>query len=253
MLYFPSSSSMLKDHTNAIKIAFARIIDSLTGVLFIIPNRISTASETSATTISRIQLTLHYPPLDEVATVKVFKLNLEWVRKMFLQRHPESTRTLLIDEKEIIDFARRFWRQRSKSRWNATQIRNAFMTALSLAEGDSGGDSTVAAEVTLNSKHFEIVANAHLEFSEYISASFSSEAASIERRLRRDDFVALPARGVSQQPESLSITHQQYPQRSVPVQQQAPSYETGGEIIPPPGHGEAQSTFHQFVPNPTLH
>lgn len=243
-----SPSSMLKDHTNATKIAFSRIIDSFTGVLFMITDRIAAVSETI---LSRIHLTLRYPSLDEISTARVFELNLKWVRKVFLHRYSESTSKLRIEEAEILDFARRFWRQRPRDRWNAMQIRNAFRTALSLAEKDSGGRRTVAAEVILNSKHFEVVANAHSEFSDYMSAVFSSDAASIERRPRRDDFIALPARGVSQQPESLSVTHQQYPQRSVPVQQQALSYETGAEIVPQLDHGEAQRTYH--VPNPILH
>lgn len=238
---------MLKDHTNATKTAFTRIIDSFTGVLFIITNRVGAA--TSETILSRIHLNLFYPPLDKVATAKVFKHNLERMRKMFLHGHPEGTRKIFTDDEDILDFARRLWRQRSKNRWNATQIRNACRTALSLAEEDSGGGNTVAAKVILNSRHFEDVANVNLEFSEYMDAVLSP----VERRARRDDFVALPARGVSQQPESLSMTQQQYPQRSVPVQQQAPSYETGGEMIPRLGHGEAPSTFHQFVPKPALH
>lgn len=116
-------------------------------------------------------MSLHYPPLDEVSTLKVFKLNLD----MITERYKEKGRKIKIDVTEINHYVGEYFRENTKARWNGRQIRNACQTALALAEFDAQPqgrkydlNATSDAKVHLKVSNLEIVSNAYLEFIQYL-------------------------------------------------------------------------------------
>ena len=124
-------------------------------------------------------MSLHYPPLDELSTTKVFKLNLSMIRA----RYKDAGRKIKIDEDEILHRIGSYWRTHTKARWNGRQIRNACQTALALAEfdaqpRDSKYDLQVRSDtkVHLRLKNVETVSNAYLEFMEYLKAVHGTDS-----------------------------------------------------------------------------
>jgi len=105
-----------------------------------------------------------------------------------------------IKDKEILRFAKAQYMRLEEGRWNGRQIRNAFQTAIALAEydaSDNKSDDDHAAEatrkascITLRKKHFEIVAKASLDFDRYLNAVYGGQSASdraYDRNNRYDD------------------------------------------------------------------
>jgi hypothetical protein len=124
-------------------------------------------------------MSLHYPALDEISTIRVFKLNLGMIKK----RYKESGRKLKIDEVKIFHMVGEFFRNHDKARWNGRQIRNACQTALALAEFDAQPpgrkyDLTqeANAKVYLRAEHLDKVSTAYLEFMEYLKAVHGTDA-----------------------------------------------------------------------------
>lgn len=150
------------------------MLEYYTGILFLTTNRIGDFDEAFA---SRIHISLHYPELSLDSTKKIFQLNLELIRER---------RKIDIREKEILDFAEKYWRANKKMRWNGRQIRNACQTALALAEFDAQGGSHervkyANAEVQLKVGHLEIVSKAYLDFIMYLKKIYGQTG---ERRAK---------------------------------------------------------------------
>lgn len=70
---------------------------------------------------SRIHISIFYPELDKAKTRKVFRLNLELIKRRFLQQGRE----IKFDEDAILKFAARHFKKHQHRRWNGRQIRNA--------------------------------------------------------------------------------------------------------------------------------
>ncbi|KAF6807171.1 hypothetical protein CSOJ01_08359 [Colletotrichum sojae] len=153
---------------NGLVAVFLRVLEYYAGILFLTTNRIGDFDEAFA---SRIHMSLYYPELDEVKTLKVFKLNLDLIQ----QRFEKQGRRINFDESSIKDFAEQHFRQYKYNRWNGRQIRNACQTALALAEFDAQGgaldiDGEVdkTAVVQLQLKYFKTVQKSYLDFGKYL-------------------------------------------------------------------------------------
>ena len=115
---------------------------------------------------SRIHVSLYYPKLDRDATLKI------WERSI-LRLHTSGLR-LDFSEDDIRKFAERHWLDNVKTpsrHWNGRQIKNAFQTALALAnwelyEGKQGHDLE---RPLLKAKHFDRVAKTSAHFDDYMS------------------------------------------------------------------------------------
>lgn len=148
-------------------LVFLRVLEYYAGILFLTTNRIGDFDEAFA---SRIHISLHYPALDEVSTVRVFRLNLKLIKNRLKER-------IKIEEDEIIAAACQHWREQKDARWNGRQIRNACQTALALAEFDAqpkGQKYNIkeksSTKVYLRLEHLKVVSNAYLEFTDYLKA-----------------------------------------------------------------------------------
>jgi len=169
---------------------FLRVLEYYSGILFLTTNRVGAFDEAFK---SRIHISLYYPPLDEESTIQIWEMNLERT----MNRKAKSG--FRIKDKEILRFAKAQYMRSEEGRWNGRQIRNAFQTAIALAEYDASDNKSdddhaettrKASCITLRKKHFEIVAKASLDFDKYLNAVYGGQSASdraYDRNNRYDD------------------------------------------------------------------
>ncbi|KAF4850605.1 hypothetical protein CGCSCA4_v003733 [Colletotrichum siamense] len=171
---------------NGLVAVFLRVLEYYTGTLFLTTNRIGDLDEAFA---SRIQMSLHYPELDELKILKVFRLHLDLIE----QRFKKQGRTIAFDISSVEDFASQHYADQPYNRWNGRQIRNACHTALALAEFDAqknGSEINLeidkSAPVSLQLKYFKIVQKAYLDFGEYLADIQGTEGddRAFQQRLR---------------------------------------------------------------------
>ncbi|KAI7910729.1 hypothetical protein M0657_011046 [Pyricularia oryzae] len=166
-------------HRNALVAAavFLRVLEYYAGILFLTTNRIGDFDEAFA---SRIHMSLQYPQLTEISTIKVFKLNLRLIKNRYASRN----RKIKIDEDEILQTAGAHWRNEPEARWNGRQIRNVCQTALALAEYEAQPkgakfDLNVDNEdrkVHLTVSYLNKVTQAYLDFMKYLKAVHGTDA-----------------------------------------------------------------------------
>lgn len=149
---------------NAVNIflVFLRVLEYYPGLVFLTTNR---PKELDYAFKSRIDVKLYYPPLTEKQTRSIWKMHV----KKTLDRNKNG---LLCDEKGILEFASSTYNSGPKksTKWDARQIRNAFKTALLLAEFEAQNENTklrrqkqadqevAPVPVRLEKRHFEMVA-----------------------------------------------------------------------------------------------
>ena len=139
------------------------MLEYFSGVIILTTNRVGEFDEAFR---SRIHVSLYYPKLDRDATLKI------WDRSLLRLR----TSGLLLDfsEDDIRKFAERHWLDNVKTpsrHWNGRQIKNAFQTALALANWEfyEGRQGQNLERPLLKSKHFDRVAKTSAHFDDYIS------------------------------------------------------------------------------------
>jgi hypothetical protein len=186
------------------------------GILFLTTNRVGSFDEAFK---SRIHISLYYPPLEERPTIEVWKMNLRRTKDRMHKRlartdEGEEDKTVgeediegkdkirfKIDKKEILAFAKDHFNRNKEGRWNGRQIRNAFQTAIALAEydmqGDTGSDEEVRKPrtVRLRKSHFKTVEDASSAFEEYLKQVYGGKSAGEIAKnisMRYDDFGAPP-------------------------------------------------------------
>jgi hypothetical protein len=164
------------DRTDLV-LVFLRVLEYYSGILFLTTNRVGTFDPAFR---SRIHISLYYPPLNGEQTLKVWKVNL---------KRTVANDKYRVEKAEIIAFAKeRFRKNASDTRWNGRQIRNAFQTAIALAEYDLAEDikeqqlrdqqdglnidrpELRGRRAVLRVEHFEKVARASKDFDEYLTS-----------------------------------------------------------------------------------
>jgi len=148
---------------------FLRVLEYYSGILVLTTNRVGSFDEAIK---SRVHCALYYPPLGKVQTFEVWKMNIAGLeaRNEELELH----RRLRFDRKEIEAYAHDHWRSGKRAnRWNGRQIKNAFQTAVALADWDNlqytNGKGSPNG-VLLRREHFEKVAAASRHFDYYLAA-----------------------------------------------------------------------------------
>ena len=148
---------------------FLRVLEYYPGILFLTTNRVGIFDEAFK---SRIHLPLYFGRLTLKSTLDIWQVNLDRVTKR---------NKIDVDQKQVLKFAKRHFKRLEKEgqqTWNGRQIRNAFQTAIALAEYDVQDASSpsaskeqtegVAVRATLSTKHFKTVVNASDEFEDYM-------------------------------------------------------------------------------------
>lgn len=107
-------------------------------------------------------------------------------------RHP-----IMFSRKEIMNFAKGHWANNevSKTNWNGRQIKNAFQTAIALAEWDFIETQTNAklkndTGPLLEARHFQKVAEASARFDQYLNSVRDTDMFNAKSKFnRKDDFI----------------------------------------------------------------
>ena len=163
---------------NSVVSVFLRVLEYYPGILFLTTNKVGHFDEAFK---SRIHVALYYPPLDEKSAMQIWKMNLQ---RLVKQKHNFDA-----DVKGIIKYAKHHYRTLEKSKrttWNGRQIKNAFQTAIALADFDAKTERS--SKPILSVKHFEVVARASEGFDYYLSMIHGADADRAKREgMRFDD------------------------------------------------------------------
>ncbi|KAL8783617.1 MAG: hypothetical protein Q9195_009338, partial [Heterodermia aff. obscurata] len=175
---------------------------------------------------SRIHISLYYPPLDRTATISIWKVNMNRLRT--------SNKEYEIDEDGIIQYAEEHFDTNNRDgRWNGRQIRNAFQTAVALAEFEANNyvsrsnvsharGPAFALKPQVAVRHFEQVARAATMFDHYLKEVHGGQTdADLARKKaeRKDDFDQQP---IAQMAPPSSRRAAPYQQQQQQQQQQTP-------------------------------
>ena len=118
------------------------------------------------------------PNFDKRTTLAVWKVFIDHT-KYLLERSGRSNITL--DGTGIERFAKKHWKQDKQARWNGRQIRNAFSTAVAMAEFGTQSQNTNAdndngkdVSIKVGEAEFVRVANAVKEFNLYMTETMGT-------------------------------------------------------------------------------
>lgn len=136
-------------------------------------------------------MSLFYPKLKLDATLSIWASHLARVEEIW------GTRLKITEgaREDILRFAQAHFNEqnRTKSPWNGRQIRNAFQTAIALAEYQAQQDRIkyelkIVLPPCLEKIHFEKVAKASRHFDQYLEETVGSTGTlALEAHERRDD------------------------------------------------------------------
>lgn len=160
---------------NSIVSVFLRTLEYYSGILFLTTNRIGIIDPAFK---SRIHLSLYYPKLNWPKTKAIWENHLSRLSKLY-----KKNKKMKIDRGDILLFAKEHYNELLNSKpykkgkpWNGRQIRNAFQTAVALAEynASNSASSSIPGPI-LNRKYFQQVAKTSREFDEYLKSTWGSE------------------------------------------------------------------------------
>ncbi|KAI0404664.1 hypothetical protein F4802DRAFT_565881 [Xylaria palmicola] len=161
---------------NSLVSVFLRVLEYYPGILILTTNRVGSFDEAIK---SRVHCALYYPMLNEKRTFRIWQKNIDNLEEQNEKLDPAVQ--VQFDRKEIEKFAERHWKDGSRdNRWNGRQIKNAFQTAVSLAQWDSYQTISEVAGLSapvLKAKHFKKVALASKHFDKYLTKTRRSDEA----------------------------------------------------------------------------
>lgn len=178
---------------------FLRVLEYYSGILFLTTNRTGVIDEAFK---SRMHLYLRYPSIDLDSTKKIWGRLLDRI----VRDNKESEVKIEFERSALLAYAAEHYQQheREQTTWNARQIRNAFQTAIAMAQYDRVrllADNDMTEEqarlrggrymgVELSKEKFEKIAATTKDFDSFmISVRGGTDGLKArEERLRDDDF-----------------------------------------------------------------
>lgn len=141
---------------------FLRALEYYSGILFLTTNKVGKFDEAF---VSRIHQAIEYPALDRPTTCSIWQVNLRKLK--------EKRSDVVFNEGDLLNYAGIAWdTQMSRRRvtWNGRQIRNAFQTAVALAEHSSLLEprDKESGKIELKREHFMKVGEVSDRFDEYL-------------------------------------------------------------------------------------
>ena len=161
------------------RLVFLRILEYYPGILFLTTNRVGALDDAFR---SRLHLTLYYPKLNQKQIQKIFNMNFERIEEINTTREKKGFLPFLCneaDKKKIMKWSKDNW---TKVGWNGRQIRNAFQTVLCLSEFSSKRKNGKTPELLITKRLFAIVANASIQFNEYLLATHGADEEKVAKR-----------------------------------------------------------------------
>ncbi|KAI1877844.1 uncharacterized protein JN550_000026 [Neoarthrinium moseri] len=158
---------------NSLVAAFLRALEYYNGILFLTTNRVGTFDDAF---ISRVHLQLYYSDFDDNQRQKIWKTFMDR-----LDRERRSSIRLTIAAKEYIESVKV-----KAVKWNGREIRNAFQTAVALAEYD--GEKDEDGRIRVTDAHFKPILEMSQSFKKYLEElHMGDEAKRAERTYARLD------------------------------------------------------------------
>ncbi|KAH9227104.1 hypothetical protein K456DRAFT_1902670 [Colletotrichum gloeosporioides 23] len=139
---------------NSLVAGFLRALEFYDGILFLTTNRVGSFDDAF---ISRIHIQLYYPDFSDDERQKVWKTFIDK-----LAREKGETMRLTMDAKEYIESTRK-----QGLKWNGREIRNAFQTAVALAEYEADKDSE--GRIMVKDDHLRAVVELSKDFKGYLN------------------------------------------------------------------------------------
>ncbi|KAI0593411.1 hypothetical protein F4775DRAFT_578016 [Biscogniauxia sp. FL1348] len=152
---------------NGLVSIFLRILEYYSGILFLTTNRVGAIDDAFR---SRLHLTLYYPPLDREKTRKVWKVNIKRLKCVNDDREKLGRPKILIDKKKLLQYADLNFEE---LHWNGRQIRNAFQSALALADFKVRDTPGKSPEISM--EQFHTIATASREFDRYLHVTHGAD------------------------------------------------------------------------------
>jgi hypothetical protein len=143
-------------------IVFLRILEYYSGILFLTTNRVGTLDPAFR---SRIHVTLYYRKLNRKRALMIWETNLRRLRRLNEDRVQQGLKAVEFDQKSIVKYAEKHL---ADLKWNGRQIRNAFQTAIALADFEASDHPDKVP--TMTKKHFVKLGKAAAEFDEYLES-----------------------------------------------------------------------------------
>jgi hypothetical protein len=169
-------------------LVFLRVLEYYSGILILTTNRVGQFDEAIK---SRVHISLYYPPLTRKSSLEIWKMNLNRLTRQD-QLRPNG-RPIIFSRKDIIEFAKGHWadNEPTKTNWNGRQIKNAFQTAIALAEWDymesKGRLRNEVSGPLLEARHFRQVAVASARFDNYLQSVRDTDSKNALAKLNRKD------------------------------------------------------------------
>lgn len=169
--------------------AFLRILEYYSGILFLTTNRVGAIDDAFR---SRLHLTLFYPKLTRTQTLRIWKTNLQRLKEINSERIKNGRQPTDFNSRKIRDWVSDHW---EGMQWNGRQIRNAFQTAVALAEFKAKQVSTQQSGSTsvrpvLEIKQFKLLVKASKQFNDYLHRTHGDDE---DRRAELDQVRAISA------------------------------------------------------------
>lgn len=148
-------------------IAFLRILEYYSGILFLTTNRVGAIDDAFR---SRLHLTLFYPKLTRTQTLRIWKTNLQRLKEINTERVENGRQPIDFNARKIRDWVSDHW---EGMQWNGRQIRNAFQTAVALSEFKAKQLSarhpgSASVSPVLEIKQFKLLVKASKQFNDYL-------------------------------------------------------------------------------------
>ncbi|KAK8060026.1 hypothetical protein PG996_009956, partial [Apiospora saccharicola] len=164
---------------NGLVSVFLRILEYYQGILFLSTNRVGSIDDAFR---SRLHLTLYYPKLGPKQTLAIWNVKLRRLEDPNRKRLEYGQEPIEVQKGQILRYAKKKWKRLG---WNGRQIRNAFQTAVALAEFEANKASSshhhdgeveeegrgippAPVRPVMTKKHFKTVAKASVQFDEYL-------------------------------------------------------------------------------------
>ncbi|KAK0372175.1 hypothetical protein CLIM01_10462 [Colletotrichum limetticola] len=178
---------------NALVSVFLRVMEYYEGILFLTTNKVGSFDEAFK---SRMSMALYYPPLTQEQTTKIWEALMDRTEELSVNAAPgDLSQQVKFNRDEIKSLYTTLWTLQTtkddhKPVWNGRQIRNAFQTAVALAEFHQQ-ENNITGRIIVKGEHFNKVATVSHEFNAYL---YSVRHERLEndlahtKELRFDDF-----------------------------------------------------------------
>ncbi|GJC87901.1 hypothetical protein ColLi_10739 [Colletotrichum liriopes] len=155
---------------NALVSVFLRVMEYYEGILFLTTNKVGSFDEAFK---SRMSMALYYPPLTQEQTKRIWEMQMDRTEELSEKAAPDDvSQHVKFNREEIAALSATLWNMQTtrddcKPVWNGRQIRNAFQTAVALAEWHKK-ENHVSGPIIVRGDHFEKVARVSNEFNAYL-------------------------------------------------------------------------------------